>query len=444
MREQLSALGVKQDQLVVSAAGNLPAAVPLLLACLSLRAPLMPVDASTTGAEIEECGARFGAAVVVAPKNSAQRDAQPSVPLTGDLCATRRCVDPTTYRAAAVLKLTSGSTGVPKAILTGEAHLVADAERIIEEMGIRADDIQLAAIPLSHSYGIGNLLMPLLLQGTSMVLRDAFVPKQLMLDARAFHARVFPGVPYMFDYFAANPPTEGWPACLQLVISAGAPLEAHVSQAFREQFGIKIHSFYGASEAGGIAYDAGDTATPAGSVGTPMPGVTIVVRPDEDAPPGSGRVFLKSTSVAFGYAAADNEDDCPFQEGGYLTGDFGHLDASGRLILTGRVSTAVNVAGRKVHPAEVERVLRSMDGIDDVCVLAAPDVRRGQQILACIVSRRQPTVLEVRRFCAAHLAPHKLPRAIVFLPSLPTTSRGKTDRTQLIALALKQLDEDVT
>ena len=442
LREQLLALGVEPDRLILSAAGNHSAAVPLLLACLSLRAPLLAVDASATASEIEEFGTRFGASVVVVPE-TAQRNAQPGVSLSGDLCTIPRCSNPSTYPGAALLKLTSGSTGLPKAILTSEAHLIADGERIIGSMGIGPDDIQLAAIPLSHSYGFGNLLMPLLLQGTPMVLQDSFVPKQLLVDARAFQARIFPGVPYMFTYFAANPPTEGWPDCLQLLISAGARLDARVSHAFHEQFGIKIHSFYGASEAGGIAYDASDTATQLGCVGKPMPGVTIMMRPDEEAPAGSGRIFLRSTSVASGYVSPDDEEESPFQEGGYLTGDFGYLEASGELRLTGRASPAVNVAGRKVHPAEVERVLRTMEGIDDVCVLAAPDARRGQQILACIISRRPPSTLDVRRFCAARLAPHKVPRAIVFLPSLPTTGRGKTDQARLLALALEQLGRDI-
>ena len=183
------------------------------------------------------------------------------------------------YGDAALLKLTSGSTGFPKAILTHEAHLVADGERIIEAMGISAADTQLAVIPLSHAYGFGNLILPLLLQGTAILLRDSFVPSQVLLDARGAQCRVFAGVPYMFSFLAANAPADDWPACLQLMISAGARLDAHTSQAFYERFGIKIHSFYGASETGGIAYDASDALMPEGHVGVAMPGVTISVRP---------------------------------------------------------------------------------------------------------------------------------------------------------------------
>jgi long-chain acyl-CoA synthetase len=431
VRQQLSALGIQPGQLVVSAAGNRPGAISLVLACLSLRAPLMPIDAGATAAEVAQFADTFGAFVVVIPDGSQLR-------------LVRQRADLRTYGDAALLKLTSGSTGFPKAILTAESHLVADGERIIRTMSIADKDTQLAVIPLSHSYGFGNLVMPLLLQGTAMVLRESFVPRQVLGDAHGFQARVLAGVPYMFNYLTENPPADGWPSCLQLVISAGARLDTQTAQGFRDRFGIKIHSFYGASETGGIAYDASDDARDAlmadGQVGTAMPGVTISLRPDEEAAAGSGRVFVRSDSVATGYTEDDEER--AFVDGGFVTGDLGFVDSLGRITLTGRASAAVNVAGRKVHPAEVERVLRSMSGVEDVCVIAAPDPQRGQQILACIISRQLLSALEVRQFCASRLAPHKVPRAIIFLPSLPLTPRGKTDRTRLLSLALERLDDE--
>jgi acyl-CoA synthetase (AMP-forming)/AMP-acid ligase II len=171
-----------------------------------------------------------------------------------------------------------------------------------------------------------------------------------------------------------------------------------------------------------------------------MPGVTISLRADDEAAAGSGRIVVHSDAVALGYSEEDDEH--AFVDGGFITGDLGFVDSDGRLALTGRASPAVNVAGRKVHPAEVERVLRTMEGVDDVCVIAAPDARRGQQILACIISKRLTSALEVRQFCAARLPPHKVPRAIIFLPSLPLTERGKTDRARLLSIALEQIDAE--
>ena len=111
-------------------------------------------------------------------------------------------------------------------------------------------------------------------------------------------------------------------------------------------------------------------------------------------------------------------------------------------IVDGRASAFVNVAGRKVQPEEVEHVLRTMPGVAEVEVMAAPDSRRGQQIVACIVpAGRDHRIgsLSVRQFCAARLAAHKIPRTILLLDAMPLTARGKTDRAALEALVRARL-----
>ena len=336
------------------------------------------------------------------------------------------------------MKLTTPSTGAPKAAITNDAQLIADGTQIAEAMGIRPSDTQIAAIPLSHSYGLGVLLMPLLIQGTAVVLRKVFVPHQVPQDAVRFNARIFPGVPFMFQHFIANPPAAGWPAGLQQLVSAGAPLPRATVREFHEQFGVKIHSFYGTTETGGIAFDGGDEIEEGAHVGGPLPGVTITLRDDEDVPAGTGRIHVRSAAVADGYLDQGADG---FDPEGFLTGDYGAIDARGHLTLTGRVSSFVNVAGRKVQPEEVEQVLRSMPGIDDVRVLGAPDPRRGQQIVACVVASRAAgvSVFRLRRFCAARLAAHKIPRTVILLDAIPLTARGKTDRAALEAIARAQL-----
>ncbi len=408
--DRMTQLGVAPGQLVVSAVGNTAASVALVLACRALDAAVMPLDAGTTAPEIRGLAERFAAAAVVTPDT-----------------VTAAEWTPRPYPRAAVLKLTSGSTGAPKATLTTEAQLVADATHIIAAMGIRPSDTQIAAIPVAHSYGLGNLMAPLLMQGTAFVLRDSFVPHQLPADARRFGARVFPGVPFMFEFFLTNPPAGGWPPSLQLLISAGAPLAPATARAFHEQYGVKIHSFYGSSETGGIAYDGSDEIDDSGTVGRALPGVTVTLRnedcgmrnddPQQTNPQSNpqsairnpqcvGRVHVVSDAVASAYS--DGDDDA-FVDGGFLTGDCGVLDSCQRLTLLGRVSSFVNVAGKKVQPDEIEQVLRAMPGVGDVRIVAAPDARRGQQIVACVVaSDSAVTALAVRQFCAARLAPSRV------------------------------------
>jgi acyl-CoA synthetase (AMP-forming)/AMP-acid ligase II len=149
-------------------------------------------------------------------------------------------------------------------------------------------------------------------------------------------------------------------------------------------------------------------------------------------------VLVRGPAVIEAYA--DDVDCDSFVSGGFLTGDLGTLNPSGQLRLSGRISSFVNVAGRKVQPDEVERVLRRHDGIADVRVLGAADARRGEQLVACIVTGgRTPSVIELRQFCAARLAAYKIPRSFVFLDEIPLTERGKTDRNRLRAVVATAL-----
>jgi long-chain acyl-CoA synthetase len=441
-RGLLGSRGLGCDHLVISAAGNRPATLALWLACRALDIAFMPIDASAVSTEMRELAERYGATLLIVPRGTANPSRLgPSVPFDDDLDAvTLSGIEPKPdlYRGAATLKLTSGSSGTPKATFTRESQIVADGLQIVEAMDIRPDDCQIAVIPLSHSYGLGNLVMPALLQGTAMVLREAFIPPQMIREASAYEARVWPGVPFMFAHLVTNAGAIAWPSCLSTLISAGAPLDAATVHAFAEAFGIKVHSFYGASESGGITYDDSSDVEAAGTVGHPLPGVEVTLRPEDGAPADGGRVHVASAAVSSGYAGLGEDET--LGDGRFLTGDLGRWDAAGNLRLTGRLSSFVNVAGRKVQPEEVEQVLRTMRGIADVRVLGVDDRVRGQQLVACLVAESSPVGPEdVRRFCAAHVAAHKIPRSIVWLESIPLTERGKTDRATLESLVRERL-----
>ena len=199
-----------------------------------------------------------------------------------------------------------------------------------------------------------------------------------------------------------------------------------------------MHSFYGSSETGGIAYDDSGSVPEPGLVGRPMPETEVTI----ERAPGErqGRVFIRGNAVGSGYAqTVGTPAPAGFRDGGFLSRDLGFLDAGGRLVLTGRASELVNVAGRKVDPAEVERTLLSLPGIADARVLGASCDRRGQQVIAFIVrSNAALTAVAIRTLCARTLSTFKIPRRFIFLEQLPIDARGKTDRRALEALALAE------
>jgi acyl-CoA synthetase (AMP-forming)/AMP-acid ligase II len=441
----LRRLRVGPGSTVVALVGNRSIFFPLMAACLSGRTALLPIG-DTTDEEATSVIARSGARAIVTdralPMESvgevAVADGIRMVALPETSLAPR-------YGESVVLKLTSGSTDLPKAAVAGIRHLVNDGRHVIEAMAIGPSDVNFACIPLSHSYALGNVVMPLLLQGTAVALRQSFNPTQCLADIESTGATVFPGVPFMFDRFRRLN-VERLPARLRLLITAGARIDPATVGWFHRSLGRKVHSFYGSSETGGITYDDGDEVTEPLTVGRPMPETVIDIRsPDGTLGPaglrhtaaaGAGRIFVSGTAVATAYADhAANDPDAGFADGGFLTGDVGCFDDEGRLFLTGRVSTLVNVAGLKVDPAEVERVLLDLPGIAEVRVMGASCDRRGQQLVAFIVSDQPLTSVDLRQRCARTLSPHKIPRQFIFLDQLPLDARGKTDRRALEALA---------
>lgn len=442
-RAVLETSGIGAGDLLIARSADAPTALALLAATRSRGAVFAPCDRSTPLPDVIALARRFGARATVIEDEQAHLRASPfggQAGLPGGHTIRLHEPDPDAPARGAdivMLKLTSGSTGEPRAAAVTEPQLLADSRRLMLAMGIGPDDTQVAATPLSHAYGHGNLIVPVLLQGTAIIRRESFVPNKLVEDARTYGGRAFPGVPFMFDHLAAHLPDAAWPPALTTLLSAGAPLPMSTVRAFHARFGIKVHSFYGTSESGGISYDDAEEIGDQVTQGRPLPGVTVTLQADSTTSSSEGRVHVASDAVGCAYLGESTTD---FRDGGFLTGDIGRFDDEGRVMLLGRVSSFVNVAGRKVQPEEVEQVLRTIPGIADARVVGAADPRRGEQLVACVVATRPGlTVLDVRRQCAERLAPHKIPHVWIFMDAIPLTERGKTDRRQLQSLVVEHL-----
>jgi long-chain acyl-CoA synthetase len=438
----LRELGVGSGAAVVSLIHNQPICFSLLVACMEVGVALVSLGEATE-AEAFRLIEQIGAAAVISDSEMPIQFVQ----------ARRLGADASVYRLAdhrqrfypssVVLKLTSGSTERPKAVIAAELHLINDGRHIIEAMSIGPEDVNLACIPLSHSYGVGNVLMPLLWQGTAVALRQSFSPSSFLSDVTATGATVFPGVPFMFERIKLLDDIDRLPAGFRLLISAGARIDSETVMWFKNRLNRKIHSFYGSSETGGISYDDSETVDTPLHVGRPMPETAIRIVFTDEEQRHQGRIVVAGNAVAAGYATPVAAEDSGFVEGGFRTGDLGYLDEAGRLILTGRVSSALNVSGRKVDPAEVEQTLMSVPGIADVRVLGTASDTRGQEVVAFVIrSHAGVTPLFIRRRCAELLSAHKIPRRFVFLDQFPTDARGKLDRRALEERLLEATDAD--
>jgi acyl-coenzyme A synthetase/AMP-(fatty) acid ligase len=331
---------------------------------------------------------------------------------------------------AAAVKLSSGTTGEPKGVIASAAALIADDEQLTRSMGLVAEDRIVAAIPLSHSYGLSSVVLPALRRGAPLIFPGTEGLFAALDAARQFDATFLPTVPAFIAALVALGTPPPWPPSLRLVITAGAPLPPEAARRFRATYGRGVHAFYGASECGGIAFDRRGDAAERGAIGTPVDGVTLELAPEEGAPEGAGRVVVRSPAVTTGYLPGPD----PRLAGGvFRTGDWGRL-AGGELQLAGRADGWINVRGKKVDPAEVERVIAAMPGVDEVAILALRDPATGtERVAAAIATRAGLSWNAVRAFCVERLAAHKAPRAIAFFEVLPRSARGKLDRRAILA-----------
>jgi acyl-CoA synthetase (AMP-forming)/AMP-acid ligase II len=317
------------------------------------------------------------------------------------------------------LKTTSATTGAPRMVAFTAEQLAADAENIVATMGLRADWPNLGVISLAHSYGFSNLVLPLLLHGIPLVLAGGSLPETIRRSAATEKAITLAAVPALWQTWHD---VDAIPSNVQLAISAGAPLPLGLEQNIFAMGGLKIHNFYGASECGGIAYDA--TAGPrldGSCVGAAMRNVELHVADD-------GCLEVRSRSVGQTYRPEAEPNLC---DGVFHTSDLAEI-SYGLVYLRGRASDQINVAGRKISPEMIEKVLRTHPRVRDCLVFGAPnaDRNRGEKIVACVVSKSEASGEMLRQFLLEILPAWQVPRDWQFVESLEVNQRGKLSRAE--------------
>jgi long-chain acyl-CoA synthetase len=313
----------------------------------------------------------------------------------------------------ALIKLTSGSTGAPRPLVFSAAQMLADGRQVMRGMGIGPRDLNYALIPCGHSYGLGNLTLPLLAAGVPLVCGTAPLPHAVAADFARWRPSVFPSVPAVWRALAASDVT--LPG-LRLAISAGAPLAPEIAHDFRARHGVTLHSFYGSSETGGISYDRSGADTLAGRVGRALPGVTLRCLRGQ-------RLVVASAAVVTQGNRRPQTHGC----GTWVMADRVEIDARGSVRLLGRSGDFVKVGGRRVSLPEVAQTLRALPGVADVWLAVSDGTE--PTLGAAVITARTPA--ELRSLAQARLPTWKIPKTLVTLPALPLTPRGKTDTAAL-------------
>jgi acyl-CoA synthetase (AMP-forming)/AMP-acid ligase II len=322
-----------------------------------------------------------------------------------------------------LLKITSGTTGLPRAIRFRESQLFSDCRNICRSMGLVPEDVNFGATPFAHSYGFSNLVTPLLYQGTRFVCSRDRLPRAIYRHIEESEATVLPATPAIFQALSSLSDCDRLGA-IRICISAGAPLPAETVQQFYRRYRLRIHSFYGSSECGGIMFDReGRLDAPSGFVGTPLDGVQITRLPND-------RIEITGPNVGDGYFP--DQDPETLHTGRFIPGDLVRwLGESAQLY--GRASDFINIAGKKIHPSLVEEHIRKLAGVIEVIAFGVPSPTRNEDLVVLVMCNPPVRRQTLEAHCRAGLADWQVPRDFEIVTELPVNARGKIKRSDLAA-----------
>jgi len=338
----------------------------------------------------------------------------------------------------AAILYTSGTTGAPKGVTLGHANFAANVDAIVEYLQLGPSDRTVLVLPFHYAYG-ASVLHTHLAVGACVVLEPNLVFPHAVVDTIArTRATGFSGVPSTFTLLLERGVLAGRRLdSLRYLTQAGGAMTAATADRLRAQLpGVRLFLMYGQTEATArLTYVPPERLDERrGSVGRPVRGVTIDVRdePGNALPAGVvGDVWARGPNVMAGYWNDPAATALVLRDGWLRTGDVGHLDEDGYLHLRGRRSDIIKSGAHRVHPLEVEEALLELPWVREAAVAGVDDALLGQVVKAWLVCDGVREANAVRAHCRVRLAPHKVPRQVEFVDSLPRTASGKVRRAAL-------------
>jgi acyl-CoA synthetase (AMP-forming)/AMP-acid ligase II len=349
----------------------------------------------------------------------------------------------------AELLYTSGTTGLPKGVVSTHGHSSKHGMRPLDAGGT-----MLSAIPLATFTGVqGALLTPLRLGVTSVVL-PSFDTARFAELAQTLGAQWLLLVPaQILLLLEAGVLSRHDLSSVGVVMFGGSPTPpAAVAELAALLPGAVLINGYGLTEGGGsvCVLPAGEAARRPGSVGKPVGGVGLRVVDAAGDPVANGEVGEITLRLPAGERRYWNDDQAnsrTFRDGWVHTGDLGKIDDEGFLYVVGRTKDVIIRGGYNITPVEVENALYEHPDVAEVAVVGIAHPVLGQDVCAVVRWRsgaKTPEVTEVRAFLADRIADYKRPRRIVSSPGpLPRTAAGKVDKAAVLALLGETDDHEV-
>jgi malonyl-CoA/methylmalonyl-CoA synthetase len=439
-------------------------ALMLYLATLRAGYVFLPLNTAYQSAEIEYfIGNAAPAVVVCAPKNfgwvskiAFKAGTQQVFTLgddrTGSLlersahCSDQHTVARQSADDLAAILYTSGTTGRSKGAMLSHGNMLSNAQVLKEYWGWKPGDVLMHVLPIFHVHGLFVAVHGALLNGSKMIWLSRFDPRRVL--QKLPEATVFMGVPTLYVRLLAEPGLDRQAVRnMRLFIAGSAPLLIETFTEWQARTGHTILERYGMSETVMLTsnpYKAdprygNQSERRGGTVGFPLPGVSLRVQDDagqEVAAGEVGGIQVKGPNVFAGYWQMPEKTAEEFTADGYFkTGDVGRVDPDGYVTIVGRSKDLIISGGYNVYPAEIEGYINTLEGVAESAVVGVPDADFGEVGVAVVIAkpgaRLEPAnILAVLK---TMLANFKIPKRCYVVPELPRNTMGKVQKNLLRA-----------
>ncbi|TFW05975.1 malonyl-CoA synthase [Oxalobacteraceae bacterium OM1] len=336
----------------------------------------------------------------------------------------------------AAILYTSGTTGRSKGAMLTHRNLASNAMVLHDYWRWQPGDVLLHALPLFHVHGLFVASHGALLNGSKMIFLPKFDAKEIVRDLP--RATVFMGVPTHYVRLLSEPGFDA-SACanVRLFVSGSAPLLTDTFDEFKERTGHTILERYGMSETTMLVSNPYDGERVAGTVGLPLPDVSVRVVRGDGLPCDAGEIGdiqVKGPNVFKGYWRMPEKTAEEFTPDGYFrTGDVGKFDEKGYLSIVGRSKDLIISGGYNVYPKEIESFIDEMDGVVESAVVGVPHPDFGEAVAAVIVKKPGAPLSEEQVIAQlkSRIANFKVPKRVMFVDELPRNTMGKVQKNVL-------------
>ena len=451
----LVALGVVPGDRVAVQIDKSPDMVVLLLACLRAGAALLPLNTAYTLAELEYFFGDAKPALTLCRPASlepvralAHQLGLPAVESLGanrdggfaEVIAAAPAEFTTVGRASddlAAILYTSGTTGRSKGAMLTHDNLASNALALIDIWRFTSADVLIHALPVFHTHGLFVATNVALLSGATMIFQPRFDADAIV--AALPRATSLMGVPTFYVRLLEHSGvTRESTAHMRLFVSGSAPLLTETHAAWRAKTGHAILERYGMTETNLIASNPYDGERRAGTVGFPLPGVSLRIAEAETGralPPGEiGVIEVKGPNVFRGYWLMPEKTAEEFRpDGFFITGDLARIDERGYVQIVGRAKDLIISGGFNVYPIEIEAEIDALDGVAESAVIGLPHPDFGEGVTAVVVTAPGAILTEAAVLAALEhrLARYKLPKRVFFTAALPRNAMGKVQKKAL-------------